>query len=106
MNNFCLKQGEGLKASAAHLYLNFPSSTLPGVELHFEAYWGRYRFFYWLLLAPFSIRFFMVNEELEDVTWSLSCRLQRRPQDSDQVTSSSSSLTMKNLMLKVANNNQ
>ena len=31
------------------------------------------------------------------------CELQRRPQDSDQVTSSSSSLTMKNLMLKVAN---
>ena len=74
MNNFCLKQGEGLNASAAHLYLNFPSSTLPGVELHFEtAYWRRYRFFYWLLLATFNIRFFMVNEELEVVTWSLSC---------------------------------
>jgi len=69
MNNFFLKQGEGLKAPAAHLYLNLPSSTPPGVELHFEtAYWGRYRFFYWLLLATFSIRFFMVNEELEDVT--------------------------------------
>ena len=69
MYNFCFKQGEGLKASAAHLYLNFPSSTSQGVELHFEtAYGGRYRFFYWLLLATFSIRFFMVNEELEDVT--------------------------------------
>ena len=69
MNNVCLKQGEGLKTSAAHLYLNFPSRTPPGVELRFEtAYWGRCRFFYWLLLATFSIRFFMVNEELQDVT--------------------------------------
>ena len=24
MSNFCLKQGRGLKASAAHLYPNFP----------------------------------------------------------------------------------
>ena len=34
MNRFCLKQGQGLKASAAHPHPNFPKMLLPpGVVL-------------------------------------------------------------------------
>ena len=35
MNNFCLKQGQGLRASAVYLYLlNFPWPPKPGPEIN------------------------------------------------------------------------
>ena len=41
MSNFCLKQGQGLKALAAHLFPNFPCrAPHPGIFLEVK-FWSR-----------------------------------------------------------------
>ena len=57
MSIFCLKQGQVLKASAAHLYPNFPWAPPPGIKMPLDYQLSTIKKFYG---GPLPCRMFIV----------------------------------------------